>query len=117
MDDVLDLSQIDAGRMALSKVWADIRAIVREATEAVRPLFATKGLHLTVDLPADLPPVYCDPTGAGPRQVLMNLLSNAGRFTVEGGVQVRVWPEAEQMRFRVWDSGPGIDPQQSGAPV
>lgn len=109
VDDVLDLSQIDAGRMALSKVWADIRAIVREATEAVRPLFATKGLHLTVDLPADLPPVYCDPTRI--RQVLMNLLSNAGRFTVEGGVQVRVWPEAEQMRFRVWDSGPGIDPR------
>jgi signal transduction histidine kinase/CheY-like chemotaxis protein len=109
VDDVLDLSQIDAGRMALSKVWTDIAAIVREATEAVWPLFQTKGLHLETDVGSELPPVYCDPTRI--RQVLMNLLSNAGRFTTEGGVHVRAWVEDEQIRFSVWDTGPGIDPR------
>jgi signal transduction histidine kinase/CheY-like chemotaxis protein len=108
VDDVLDLSQIEAGRMALSKLWIDAAAIVREATEAVHPLFATKGLHLDVNVAEGLPPLYCDPTRI--RQVLMNLLSNAGRFTAEGGVRVRVWQEEEQMRFSVCDSGPGIDP-------
>jgi signal transduction histidine kinase/CheY-like chemotaxis protein len=109
VDDVLDLSQIDAGRMALSKVWTDVATIVREATEAVRPLFETKGLYLEIDVQRDLPLVYCDPTRI--RQVLMNLLSNAGRFTTQGGVHVHVWGEGEQMRFSVWDSGPGIDPR------
>ncbi len=107
VDDVLDLSQIDAGRMALSKSWVDLRAIAAEAAEAVRPLFQTKGLYLEVDAPASLPQVYCDPTRI--RQVLMNLLSNAGRFTVEGGVRVRLWALDDQLQFSVQDSGPGID--------
>lgn len=109
VDDVLDLSQIDAGRMALSKMWVDLAAIVGEAAEAVRPLFQTKGLSLDVDAPATLPQVFCDPTRI--RQVLMNLLSNAGRFTEEGGVRVCVWAAEEQMRLSVQDSGPGIDPR------
>lgn len=109
VDDVLDLSQIEAGRMALSKSWTDVPGLVNEATEAVYPLFQTKGLSLQVDAAPELPPVYCDPTRI--RQVLMNLLSNAGRFTVEGGVHVRVWQEGDQMQFSVWDSGPGIDPR------
>jgi CheY-like chemotaxis protein len=95
--------------MALSKTWTDVAGIVREATEAVRPLFQTKGLYLQTTLPPDPPPIYCDPTRV--RQVLMNLLSNAGRFTIEGGVHLHVWVEDEQMRFRVQDSGPGIDPR------
>ena len=109
VDDVLDLSQIDAGRMALSKSWVDLRAIAAEAAEAVRPLFQTKGLYLEVDTPATLPQVYCDPTRI--RQVMMNLLSNAGRFTAEGGVSVRIWTTEDQLEFSVQDSGPGIDPR------
>ncbi len=109
VDDVLDLSQIDAGRMALSKSWVDLRTIAAEAAEAVRPLFQTKSLYLQVDVPANLPQVYCDPTRI--RQVMMNLLSNAGRFTVEGGVRVRIWATDDQLRFSVQDSGPGIDPR------
>ncbi|MFN8469021.1 MAG: HAMP domain-containing sensor histidine kinase [Caldilineaceae bacterium] len=109
VDDVLDLSQIDAGRMALSKSWVDLRAIAAEAAEAVRPLFQTKGLYLQVDAPAALPQVYCDPTRI--RQVMMNLLSNAGRFTDEGGVHVRISATEDQLEFSVQDSGPGIDPR------
>jgi signal transduction histidine kinase/CheY-like chemotaxis protein len=112
VDDVLDLSQIDAGRMALSKSWIDLRAIANEAAEAVRPLFETKGLYLEIDAPESLPQVYCDPTRV--RQVLMNLLSNAGRFTVEGGVRLHIWATEEQMRLAVEDSGPGIDPRDQG---
>ncbi len=110
VDDVLDLSQIDAGRMALSKTWVDLAAIADEAAEAVRPLYQTKGLYLEVDAVESLPQVFCDPTRI--RQVLMNLLSNAGRFTTEGGVRLRAWAEEEQMRLSVQDSGPGIDPHE-----
>jgi len=109
VDDVLDLSQIDAGRMALSKSWVDLRAIAAEAAEAVRPLYQTKGLYLEVDAPATIPQVYCDPTRI--RQVLMNLLSNAGRFTIEGGVRVRILTTEDRLEFSVQDSGPGIDPR------
>jgi nitrogen-specific signal transduction histidine kinase/CheY-like chemotaxis protein len=109
VDDVLDLSQIDAGRMALSKTWVDLGALASEAAEAVRPLFQTKGLYLEVDAGENLPQVYCDPTRI--RQVLMNLLSNAGRFTVEGGIRVHIWSTEVQMRVSVQDSGPGIDPR------
>jgi CheY-like chemotaxis protein len=109
VDDVLDLSQIDAGRMALSKMWTNLPVVAGEAAEAVRPLFQTKGLYLEVEVPATLPHVYCDPTRI--RQVLMNLLSNAGRFTAEGGVRMRIWAAEDQVRLSVQDSGPGIDPR------
>jgi signal transduction histidine kinase len=55
VDDVLDLSQIDAGRMALSKTWAEMGIVIAEAAEAVRPLFATKGLSLELAVPPTSP--------------------------------------------------------------
>ncbi len=106
VDDVLDLSQIEAGRMALSKEWASIQEIIDTAVSAVRALFASKGLRLDIDVAPDLPPVFCDSTRI--RQVMLNLLSNAGRFTEQGGVQVRVRREGENIVVSVADTGPGI---------
>lgn len=110
VDDILDLSQIDAGRMALSKSWTDIAAVAREAAEAVRPLFETKRLALAVDTADAMPLVFCDQTRI--RQVMINLLSNGGRFTEEGGVTLRVWEEADHLHITVRDTGPGIAPDQ-----
>lgn len=106
IDDVLDLSQVDAGQVALSKELSSIHEIVNEAAIAVRPLFQNKNLFLQVDIPADLPSIHCDRTRI--RGVVLNLLSNAGRFTEEGGVVVKGWQEDKNIVVSVKDTGPGI---------
>ena len=106
IEDVLDLSQMDAGYMALSREWSALREIIEEAALAVKPLFDSKVLHLDIAVPADLPPLLCDRTRI--RQVVLNLLSNAGRFTERGGVQVRAWQEEGDIVVSVADTGPGI---------
>lgn len=106
VDDVLDLSQVDAGRMALSRDWASLEVIVDEAVEAVRALFDSKDLYLETDIADGLPPIFCDSTRI--RQVLINLLSNAGRFTDQGGVRVKARHEQGNVLISVTDTGPGI---------
>lgn len=106
IDDVLDLSQIEAGQMALMKERAALGAIVDEAVTAVRPLFNSKGLTLSTDIPLNLPDLYCDRLRI--RQVLLNLLSNAGRFTDQGGVRVRARRNDDAIIVSVADTGPGI---------
>jgi signal transduction histidine kinase/CheY-like chemotaxis protein len=106
IDDVLDLSQIDAEQMALTKEEVQFLEVVEEATTAIRPLYDSKGLYLDVEAPKSLPLVFCDRTRL--REVLLNLLSNAGRFTEQGGVRLRVWLETNDLMVSVSDSGPGI---------
>jgi len=106
VDDVLDLSQIEAGRMALSKEWVSIHEIVSAAALAVRNLYESKGLYLEIEIPPDLPAVFCDSTRV--RQVVINLLSNAGRFTECGGVRVKAGREENSIVVSVSDTGPGI---------
>jgi signal transduction histidine kinase/CheY-like chemotaxis protein len=106
IDDVLDLSQIEAGRMALTKERVAVSRIVDAATTAVRPLYESKGLTLAIAVAGDLPAVFCDQVRM--REVLLNLLSNAGRFTEQGGVSVRVWQDKDSVMFGVADTGPGI---------
>ena len=108
IDDVLDLSQIEAGHMALVKERVDLREIVEAATVAVRPLFESKGLSLGAQVQAGLPAIFCDRTRI--REVLLNLLSNAGRFTEHGGARVSVSHAAgsPDIMVSVSDTGPGI---------
>jgi len=105
IDDVLDLSQIEAEQMALTRERVSLAEIVEAAVIAVRPLFAGKGLYLETDVPADSM-VYCDRTRI--REVVLNLLSNAGRFTDQGGVRVRAWRAGAEYWVSVTDTGPGI---------
>jgi signal transduction histidine kinase/CheY-like chemotaxis protein len=106
VDDVLDLGQIEAGRMSLTRERISFGEIVELAEDAVRPLYESKGLCLEVEIQEHLPLVYCDPTRI--RQVVLNLLSNAGRFTHSGGVRLRAWREEESVVASVTDTGPGI---------
>ena len=112
VDDVLDLSQVDAGRMAVTQQWTAPGDIVEAAAAAVRPLFASKNLCLEIDAPDDLPPLYCDQVRI--RQVLLNLLSNAGRYTEGGGARVRLRREGDDLVFSVSDTGPGIPHEARG---
>jgi len=108
IDDVLDLSQIEAGQMALTKESVSMSEVVVAAVEAIQPLFASKGLYLTTEVPEGLM-VFCDRTRI--REVFLNLLSNAGRFTERGGVHVSVHSEDQEVVVSVADTGPGITPE------
>lgn len=110
VDDILDLSQVEAGRMALSKSWASIAAIVEEAAQEVRSLYESKRLYVRTDVQEDMPLVYCDATRI--RQVLLNLLSNAGRFMEKGGVCIRARHQADGVVVSVTDTGPGIPAEE-----
>ncbi|MCB0208578.1 MAG: response regulator [Anaerolineae bacterium] len=106
IDDVLDLTEIETEQMALTKAEAPLHKIVEAATVAVRPLFESKGLYLKTEVSKDLPPLFCDRTRI--REVLLNLLSNAGRFTEQGGVQIRAVQKEQDLVVTVTDTGPGI---------
>jgi signal transduction histidine kinase/CheY-like chemotaxis protein len=109
VNDVLDLSQIEAGRMTLVKDWTSLQELAETAVSAVKVLYDTKGLYLNLDLPAEPLRIFCDRTRI--REVLLNLLSNAGRFTERGGVWVRAHQEHDTINVCVTDTGPGISPE------
>lgn len=106
VDDVLDLSQVEAGKMALTREWTELGQVIEAAALAVRALYESKGLYLRATTPPDLPPIFCDSTRI--RQVILNLLSNAGRFTERGGVTVTVSHNSREVIVCVADTGPGI---------
>ena len=106
IDDVLDLSQVEASRMGLVKEQLSLATVVEESVNAVSRLIEGKGLALTVQLPEDLPAVFADRTRI--RQVLINLMSNAARFTDEGGVTISAAVDGGDVRISVADTGIGI---------
>jgi signal transduction histidine kinase/CheY-like chemotaxis protein len=106
VNDVLDLSQVEAGRMAISRNWASLEATTTEALSVVKGLFESKGLYLNSEISPGLTAVYFDETRI--RQVIINLLSNAGRFTEQGGVTLRCRVEGNDAIVSVADTGPGI---------
>lgn len=108
INDVLDLSQMEAEQMVLSKEFAALGEIVAEAATSVRPLYELKGLYLRTIVPEDLPPLYCDRTRI--QEVLLNLLSNAGRFTEQGGVMLQAMSDGTYITVSIADTGPGIAP-------
>ncbi|NJM07403.1 response regulator [Candidatus Gracilibacteria bacterium] len=106
VDDVLDLSGIEASRMALQLEPIDLRQIAAQAQATVNALFTDRGLVLRVCLPADLPSISGDSTRI--RQVLINLLNNAARFTERGGVTIGASADEQAVTLSVTDSGIGI---------
>jgi len=106
IDDVLDLSQIEAGRMALTKERINLGEVIEEAVDIVDSFMEAKGLSLQVEVPEDVPLVYADRTRL--RQVLLNLLNNSCRFTERGSVTVRVEVEEAEVVVSVADTGVGI---------
>ena len=106
VDDVLDLGRMDAHRLALQTEWSSIAQVVCEAVSAVAALYAKTGLSVAMQIPPDLPRMYVDPTRI--RQVLINLLANAVRYTEEGGVTVSARREGREVVVSVQDTGVGI---------
>jgi signal transduction histidine kinase/CheY-like chemotaxis protein len=106
VDDILDLSQIDAQRLALHKETIRVADVVAEAVAVVRDLIEDEGLALAVEVSTDLPEVNADPTRV--RQILINLLGNASRFTDDGGITICGRPDGNGVVISVADTGMGI---------
>ncbi len=107
IDEVLDISRIEAGRMRLSLEPVGLHDLVRSAMDLVQPLATARGIALRVDpLPAEQH-VHADRQRL--QQVLLNLLSNAVKYTPPGGTAtVSVVPAGERIELRVTDTGVGI---------
>ncbi|MBI2941513.1 MAG: response regulator [Chloroflexi bacterium] len=110
IDDVLDLSQIEAGRMGLFREQVTLAQVVDEAVGAITSLFRDKGLRMTVELPLQPVVLYADRTRI--RQVLINLLNNAARFTERGEVRIGARANRSEVVVSVADTGPGIPPEE-----
>jgi signal transduction histidine kinase len=109
VNEVLDLSRIEAGKLELEDLAFDLAAPVEEAMPSSRPLAADKGLRLARGIDPGLPPrVMGDRQRL--RQVLLNLLDNAVKFTSAGTVELRLAREGDLIVVEVQDTGPGITP-------
>jgi PAS domain S-box-containing protein len=110
INDVLDLSKIEAGRVDLEQVPTEIRQLGVDLRHVVAEPARRKGLRLEIDVAESVPErVMVD--GRHLRQVLLNLLGNAIKFTERGEVRLAVAPEgADWLRFEVTDTGIGIGP-------
>ena len=107
--DLLDVSRIVAGTMQVEMQALEPVAVIRAALETVRPAAETKGITLTSNVDAEAGPVTGDPSRL--QQVLWNLLTNAVKFTPQGGtVAVRVQAVGGNVEVTVEDTGPGIPP-------
>ncbi|MBW3571650.1 MAG: PAS domain-containing sensor histidine kinase [Gemmatimonadetes bacterium] len=109
VNDILDLARIEAGRMPLHLEPVSLAALVASVVDSVEPMARARGLRLEVDVPAELPALITDRTRV--KQIVINLVSNAVKFTREGSVTVtgRALPEAETVEIEVADTGIGID--------
>ena len=111
IDDILDFSRIEAGKLTLEDLDFNIRRLVDEVAELLGPQAASKQIDVTVAVQDDVPPrLTADASRI--RQVLVNLVSNAVKFTDEGGVVVQATVHHDDrqgsLKIRVKDSGMGI---------
>jgi signal transduction histidine kinase/HPt (histidine-containing phosphotransfer) domain-containing protein/ActR/RegA family two-component response regulator len=116
VNDILDFSKMEAGRLAVSLEPIELRQVVAAAVEPTSLSAASKGLHFTSEVAADLPAwLTLDPLRL--RQILVNLLGNAIKFTASGTVSLAVTREAEPageatLCFAISDTGIGMSPAQ-----
>jgi len=118
LNDILDFSKIEAGKLAMERIGFSLRKLLEDTEQIILPQAATKGLLLECSAGRDVPEFLIgDP--ARLRQVLVNLLGNAVKFTQSGSVRLQVANAAAQpeagtvgLQFRVSDTGIGIAPEQ-----
>lgn len=110
ISDLLDVSGIIAGKVSLHTQRVDPAAVIRAACESTRPMYEAKGIGLTCDLADDAGYITADPERL--QQIIWNLLTNAVKFTPEGGsIRVSLRREDRRVVIDVADTGQGIDPE------
>ena len=117
LNDILDLSRIEAGKLELVRESFDLPRVFEDVMELLAPMARTKVQEFLFDFPLNLPMRYFGDAGRL-RQVLLNLTGNALKFTERGYVEVRVKGEASEgfgeFTVEVADSGIGMTPEQAG---
>lgn len=106
VNSLLDFARIEAGRQQLSFSPTDLSSLTAELASSFRSLIERAGLVLKVDCPPLPEPIYVDPTQW--EKIVLNLLSNAFKFTFEGSISVRLQLSAGQVELSVEDTGTGI---------
>jgi len=113
INDILDFSKIEADKLEVERIEFEVGAVVRDCSALLSEQMRKKQLTLTVDVAPDIPAlIYGDPIRL--RQILLNLLSNAMKFTPAGRVKLRLWSEPQngervRLHFEVADTGIGMD--------
>ncbi|MGE4217852.1 MAG: response regulator [Alphaproteobacteria bacterium] len=110
INDILDLSKIEAGRMDLQCEDVDIRSVVLSVATTAEALIRKNGNRFRVECSENLAPVHADPMRL--RQILLNLLSNAAKFTEAGEIVLAVRSEGNLLAIEVRDTGIGMTPEQ-----
>ncbi len=110
ISDIIDISKMEAGRIEIKPEPLAVADVVNHVQAAIRPLMEKNGNTLAVDCPPDAGHITSDP--ARLRQVLLNLLDNAAKFTDHGTVTLAVKPAADKVSFVVADTGAGLPPEQ-----
>ncbi len=106
INDVLDISKIEAGQMGVTLTRFDLRALMAKVSENIRPQAERKGLSLVVRLASEIGAWESDPRRV--EQILLNLLNNAVKFTDRGTVTLTAEVVSEELVVRVADTGIGI---------
>lgn len=109
IDDLLDMTRIESGRARIEPSLVDCRELVEEAVRQLQPQAQAKGLDLTLELPPGPCEIHTDRRAL--RQIVLNLVSNAVKYTDRGAVDVRLAadaPEPGSVQFTVTDTGIGI---------
>lgn len=113
INDILDLTKIESGQAEIRLERVDLRDVCEQALTLVQPLSARRKQHLSGSWPDD--PVHAQADTRQLKQLLVNLLGNAIKFTPEGGeCGLRLLVEKDHARLEVWDRGIGIAPDQIG---
>ena len=110
IDDILDLSHIEMSGFGINFARTDMNEFLRSTVEFMENLFHDGDVELILDIQSDLPSMEIDRTRM--RQILLNLLTNAQRFTEQGHVIVRVYTDNQSLILQVIDTGRGIPADQ-----
>ena len=109
VDDLIDVSRITTGKLAVKKTALDLRAVLRDSIEVARPFIESRRHALEVKLPDEPLPVEGDATRLG--QVFSNLLNNAAKYTDPGGrIELEARREGDEVIVRARDNGIGLEP-------
>ena len=116
INDILDLSKIEAGRMELHLETFPLVPVIKDVAKTMEPMATKNGNRLVIDCPANLGTIHADQTRL--RQSLLNLASNANKFTEKGTITIAAHEEWQNGRdwitFAVADTGIGMTPEQMG---
>ena len=110
INEILDISRIEAGRMPLQMSKFQVPELVGEVKAELEPIILRSKLSITVDVPKDMSPLWSDRQKV--KQILLNLLSNALKFTHQGSVMIsaRPYPRERTLELAVTDTGIGVAP-------